>query len=523
MGQHIDKVKNITATVYKHYDVNKQKIAYIIGLLGLILPLVIGAGYRAQVLKERFKYQIGNMAWALSMASTYTKAPGLYNYREFENMIKNPDEYIYTDRGNPKFATSSLRTDIGYPFILRLILKDNIKGVDKIAWHIARYQLMVDLFVIVVLFFAGFRILNITCAILAALLYAVFKIPMVQMSFVEYYYWPVPLSALCLLGLTFIFRNRKDRIGISFLTVLIFLGFGLLIGFATYIRLIFFNLPFVLLPVLFLREFFIQKETALLSLRKLFYPAIRKTITLFMAILLGQMVFVLPICFYNKTHHGKFALSDRQFWHLPLQGIGLYKNSWGIKDSGDVSINEWAMERGAPSYMGQPTDVIEKAEIWHKEKYFEMVKENPKFFINNFFNNFNKGLTVNEADFVFYGFFSAGSKAHQWFVSIFPWMILSSIILMYFLLRNQFWMTSAVMLQGLYLLLIVVTWFINATDFIAGYIPVFILLLAISLAVYLKIIISFFESTLRCWLNGNLKQQKLFEEFMNCYNSHLIK
>jgi hypothetical protein len=519
MGLYADKIRKLVATVYRRYEVNKRNTAYVIALSGLVMALIIGAGYRAQVLKERFGYQIGSIAWVLSMASVYTKAPGLYNSEESANIIKNPGEYIYKKNGDPKDAKSSIRTDIGYPFIIRLILNDNIKGVDNIAWHIVRYQLMVDLFIIVILFVVGMRIFGTTAAVLSAFLYAVFKIPMVQMSFVEYYYWPVPLSALCLLGLTFIFNNRKDRIELSWPTLFIFFGYGLLIGFATFIRLIFLNLSFVLLPALLLRELFIQNEASFTSLRKRIIPAIKKSFIVFMAVLVGQMVFVLPICSYNKHYHGKFALSDRQFWHLPLQGIGIYKNTWGIKDSGDVSINEWAMERGAPSYMGQPEAVIERAEIWHREKYFELVKENPQFFINNFIKHFTNGLTVSEGDFRFYGFFSAGSTAYKWFVLIYPWLVLSALGFMFFLSRKKFWIALAVLLQGLYLLLIVVTWFCNYVPFINGYIPVFVLLLAIALAVHLKIIISFLESILRCWLKKKLNKQNLLDEFVNCYNN----
>jgi len=514
MKQYAANIKLIAASTYKKLDSNRNKLALAIAFAGLALALIIGAGYRGQVLKEKFNYQIGNLAWVLSMASTYTKAPGLYNSTESGNIIKNPEEYVYTSNANPRSARSSVTSDIGYPLLVRFMLNDNMKGVESMAWHIARYQMMADLLVIVVLFFAGYRTLGATCGILAALLYAVFRIPMVQMSFVEYYYWPVPLSALCLLGLTFIFGDRKKESGTSRKTLFTFFGFGFLIGFATYMRLIFFNLSFAFLPLIFLRELFLKKSSAPQSFRALWIPSIRKTAVLFGAILVGQMIFTLPLFLYNMKHHHKFVLSDRQFWHLPLQGIGLYKNDWGIKDSGDVSINEWAMERGAPSYMGQPPDVIDKAEIWHRNKYFEMVRENPQFFWNNFSTNFRNGLTVAETDFRFYGFFGTDSKMYKWLADIFPWMVLSAAAIIALMLRNRLWVVLAAMLQGLYLLLIVVTWFANYPNFISGYVPVFVFLLAISLAVYLKIMLAFLEALFKCWMSGNFAPKNIRDEFI---------
>ncbi len=108
---------------------------------------------------------------------------------------EKPDEYIYTV-GKSKFEPKSpSNSEIGWGLILHLILKDGIKGLPNIALSVARYQLMMELSIILLLFWAGKRFAGAAGALLAPFLYSTFKIPMVMMSEVSYYYWTIPFSA----------------------------------------------------------------------------------------------------------------------------------------------------------------------------------------------------------------------------------------------------------------------------------------------------------------------------------------
>ena len=479
-------MKEIISNLYIYFLINRHRLVKPLLPTALIISLVIGAGYRSIVLKDKFTYEKEALGWIVSMASNYGRAPGKYSQKECEFIREHPDEYVYTV-GKSKFKPrSSIRSEIGWPLILHLILEDGIKGLDNIALFIARYQLMVELFVVVLLFWAGKGVAGGAGACLAAFLYGIFKIPMVLMSDVYYYYWTIPFSALSLLFWTVVYRPEDNRIKIRWKYLSFFL-YGVLIGFASFVRLYFMFLPLFMAPLVIVRE-----------------RAIKKGLVLLMIMLLGQSVFLVPQTLYNKEHFGKFALTTRGHWHLVLQGVGLYPtNPWGIPDSGEINLNLWAVERGCPDMFSPSSDgrePTEASEEWLKREYFKMVREHPEFFMEKFYRHLKEGLTVSTANFQFFGLIDAPTGFYQ-VNKFFPWLVLSALCILFIVSREQFWIGVAVSLQGLYLLLAVVTWFANYPPFIASYIPVFILLLAMAVAVHIKVLIALVEGSIRCWVN----------------------
>ncbi len=475
-------LKTIMSNLYRNFLIRRNKFLQPFLFCVLVLSLIVGAGYRSIIIKERFSYDDGLGAY-VSMASNFTRAPGKYSNDEYAFIKNKPDEYIYTV-GKSKFEPMSpMSSEIGWSVILSLILKEGTKGLNNIALFIVRYQLMVELLIIIFLFWIGKRIAGVAGALLVPLLYAIFKMPMVMMSEAKYYYWTIPFSILSLVFWTVIYRPEDNNIKVYWKYLSFFL-YGILIGFATSLRVYFLFLPLFMAPFMFIRE-----------------KAIKKGIILLMIMLLGQSVFLVPQIFYNKKHFGKFAITTRGHWHLFVQAVGLYPNNpWGIKDSGEINLNEWAKARGAPDMF----ENIENSEKWYKRQYYKMFKEHPEIFIGNFLKHFKNGFTtIHPHDFYFFGFSSDKNSDMDLIGNIFPWMVLSSLFLLFVLSRNQFWMIIAALLQGLYLLLVVVTWFANYTPFMAGYIPVYILLLAVSIAVHMKLLVALMEGGVRCWLNGS--------------------
>ena len=487
------KFKAIVSRLYYYFLAHRHRFVRPILLMVLILSVIIGAGYRSIVLKDRFVYEKQSFEWIISMASNYGRAPGKYSWEEARFIREHPDEYVYTV-GKSKFKPKSkMRSEIGWPLILHLILKDGIKGLDNIALFIARYQLMVELFVIVLLFWAGKGVAGGAGACLAAFLYGTFKIPMVLMSDAYYYYWTIPFSALSLLFWTVVYRPGDDRIKIHWKYLSFFL-YGVLIGFASFVRLYFTFLPLFMAPLLFVRE-----------------RAIKKGLVLLAIILLGQSVFMVPQVLYNGKHFGEYALTTRGHWHLFLQGVGFYPNPWGIPDPKDITMDEWAKARGNPN-MFKDTDASEE---WFKKQYLKMFREHPEIFIGNFLKHLKGGLTVSTTDFQFFGLVDEPTGFYL-VNKFFPWLALSALCILFIVSRSQFWIGVAVSLQGLYLLLVVVTWFGNYTPFIASYIPVFILLLAMAVAVHIKVLIALIEGSIRCWVNDN-GIRSLPKTVVDCY------
>jgi hypothetical protein len=106
-------------------------------------------------------------------------------------------------------------------------------------------------------------------------------------------------------------------------------------------------------------------------------------------------------------------------------------------------------------------------------------------------------------------------------IMFFPFLLLSSLLFLYVLARDRFWMTVAVLAQGVYLLVVVVTWFSNYTPFIAGYIPVFVVLLSISIATNLRVLFAF-AGALLVMQTGGGKTRSFRDVFISRYRSASI-
>jgi len=228
-------------------------------------------------------------------------------------------------------------------------------------------------------------------------------------------------------------------------------------------------------------------------------------------------VFLAPQVAYNKKYFDKYSISTRGHWHLFIQGLGFRENPWGIDDTGEVKVNEWAMARGAPDMFKS----IDEPEKWYKKKFFEMVQEHPGVFAGNFLRHFKDGLTVNSQDFEFFGIVKNKSRTMHVLVLLFPYLVLSSLIFLYLLARERFWTVVAILMQGVYLLVVVVTWFANYTPFIAGYIPVFIMLLSIAIAVNVKVMAAAIETLMVIWTRQE-RGDSIRDIFVSCYRNESI-
>ena len=495
------RLKAAISNSYNTFFVNRHRVVRVLLPAILVITLIIGAGYRSIVIKENYEER-SDLGVFFSLASNFQKTQGAYSFDEYLAIDKNPDEYVYTN-GKSKFRPGgSIENELGWSFILSLILKEGVKGVHNLALIISRYQIMIDLSIIIILFWVGKRVAGSVGACLAPLFYSIFKMPMVVMSWVSYYYWTIPFSALSLLFWVVIYRPEDKKIKIHWKYISFFL-YGVLIGFATFVRLYFLLLPLFMVPLLFIRE-----------------KSIKKGIILLMIILFGQSFFVIPQILITKKHFGRYALTTRGSWHLVIQGLGIYPNPWGIKDSGDVTVVQWAIDRGGPNlnndeWKGKGAEAFAAYNEFLKNEVIKMFKERPDIFLRNFKNNMIGGMTISTHFFQFFGIIDTVPSMDKLF-KVFPWLILSSFFLLFIFSRNQFWIASAVFLQGLYLLLVVCTFFPSYIPFVASYIPAFVALLAIATAVYIKAFFAFIEGCVRCWVSdGGIKN--LPKAVIDCY------
>jgi hypothetical protein len=441
----------------------------------LLFSIIIGAGYRAIVLKE--KYEIWNgFGVFLSLASNFHKTLGKYSFEEYLAIDKNPEEYIYT-QGKSKFSpTGSIDNELGWSFILSLILKEDTKGVNNLALIIVRWQIMLDLIVIILLFWIGRETAGWIGACLASFLYAIFKMPMVVASWIVYYYWTIPFSALSLFFWTFVYKAEKDSTKRKYIY---FFLYGLLMGFATFIRLYFIFLPLLLSPIVFIREKKFKKAT-----------------TLILLMFLGQMLLLTPQVLLNKKNHDQYTLSTRGTWHTVIQGLGAYQNPWGIKDTGDITVVNWVIARGGPDLNKEGMRAYDK---FCKQTVFALFREHPEIFIKNALNNIKAGMTISPHFFNFLGF-SDKALNYDKVNKIFPWLIVSVFFMLFAISRKHFWVFFIIFIHGIYFMFVVLLYFPNYIPFMASYIPIFILLFATCIATYIKLIISIVEAILQCWI-----------------------
>ena len=128
MNEIYNKFKVVVSESYHYFLAHRHRLVQPILLMVLILSVIVGAGYRSIVLKDKFVYEKQSFEWIISMASNYGRAPGKYSWEESMFIREHPDEYVYTV-GRSKFEPrSSMSSEIGWPLILHLILKEGIKG-----------------------------------------------------------------------------------------------------------------------------------------------------------------------------------------------------------------------------------------------------------------------------------------------------------------------------------------------------------------------------------------------------------
>src|SRR3990172_5781147 len=182
------RLKETISNGYNTFLINRHRVGRFLLPTILVTALIIGAGYRSIVIKENYEER-PDLGVFFSLASNFKKTFGAYSYDEYLDIAKNPDEYVYT-RGKSKFVpTGAIENELGWSFILSLILKDDVKGVHNLALIIARYQIIIDLSIIIILFLLGKRIAGSVGACFAPLLYSIFKMPMVVMSWFFFFYF----------------------------------------------------------------------------------------------------------------------------------------------------------------------------------------------------------------------------------------------------------------------------------------------------------------------------------------------
>lgn len=488
-------IKNISVAIQSNFITKRGKLARYLSFGMLLLSLIVGAGYRGIVLKEYYKIWDGFGVF-LSLASHFHKTPGLYSHEESLYIDKNPEGYIYT-RGKSDFKpTGTIENELGWAFILSLILPERAQGVQSLARTVIYYQVILDMAVIILLFWIGKELVGWMGAILAAYLYSIFKMPMVVASWVVYYYWTTPFSVLSLFFWFVLYRPQSQSMKKK---CIYFFFYGVLIGFATFVRLYFLCLPLFLSPLLFMQE-----------------KSVKKGLILLMIIFVGQSLFLIPQIALNKIHQGVYALSTRGTWHTVIQGLGARPNPWGIKDSQDLTCVDWVIKRGGPDLNQQGIRAYDR---FCKQEVLRLFKERPDVFIHNAFINIKDGLTISPHYFHFFGL-SDTIVGHEALSRTFPWLVLGTLFILFFICREHFWMMLVVVLHGIYLLLVILPIFPNYIPFIAGYIPVFVLLFAVALAVHCKLIFAIIEAGLRCWVNA--QGIKVFPKVLaQCYREAL--
>ncbi|MBF0480611.1 MAG: hypothetical protein HQK81_11700 [Desulfovibrionaceae bacterium] len=429
----------------------------------LILSLVIGGAYRVQTAEEKFEIWNGFSVF-VDLAAHYRTTLGRYDQSEVNAINANPDDYVFRRDTRELPPSWSINNEVGWPFILSLIIPEGTQGIKNIAMIVLRYQIMLDMLVIVMFYFLGRAIAGIVGAIAAPLAYAIFQMPMVMASWVVYYYWPIPLSVAALLAFVKFYelfpleRNSVGKLSYA-------LGLGLFIGFATHIRLHFLLLPLVYIPFMAFKGKCGKKSLVVISI-----------------FLLGHLMAVSLLVAQNKSNFGRAVITTRGAWHGILQGVGAYPNPWGITDSGEVTLNTWIVAQGGPDLN---TAGLSAWDDWSKKKSLELIRERPDIFLRNFLSNFSAGLSVSPHFLVFHGLLSTDQDKDR-LKAVFPWLVLASIILLYYLDRPKLFIYLTALSQGLLFLLLVTMYFVNYIPWMGGYIPIFALLTATSVSIVLQ-------------------------------------
>lgn len=470
---------------YNSFLTNRHRLVrpFLFGIL--LLALVMGGSYRIADIKENFRVTNG-FEFFVNMASHFWTSPGGYNFEDGLKMRERPDDYVFS-RHPKESATGSFENEKGWAFILSLIFKEGTKGIQNLAVTVVRYQLMLDLFVIVLLFWAGRSIAGPLGGGLSAVLYALFRPSISMTSWVVYYYWSIPFSAISLLFWTTIYKPEEREYSLRFSSLLFFL-YGMAMGFATSLRLSFLFLPLFLSPLIFFQE-----------------RVLKRALVLLLAMLIGQGVLLVPQAVLTYKWYDKPTLTTRGIWHTAISGLGTYPNPFGIRDSGDLTAVNWAISRGGPDLNKVG---IQEYDRFMKKEAIRLFKERPDIFLRNFKTNLYCGITMSCVpggpffSGIMVGDKGAFSPEADRLGYLFPWFVLFGGFILFFFHRERLGPLMAVVFQGLYVLGILCVYFPPAYQHTDAYFPVFTLLLGVAVAVLVRGIISIPEGFLRCWL-GN--------------------
>lgn len=491
------RIRFIASSLYNTFLLNRNRFARPLLFGVLLLSLVLGASYRIISIRENFEV-VNGFEHYVNMASHFWSEPGGYNFDSGVKMKERPDDYVFT-RHPREGITGSFENEKGWEFILSLIFKEGTKGIQNLALDVVRYQVMLDLFVIVLLFWGGKSIAGSLGGGLAAMLYALFKPSVVMASWVSYYYWAIPFSALSLVFWTTIYKPESKIYSLRF-SVLLFFLYGMIIGFAVSIRLNFLFLPLCLSSLVFFRE-----------------KTFKRALILVFAMLIGQGILLAPQILITHKYYGKYTLSTRGKWHHVISGLGAYPNPFGIEGSGDITAVNWAINRGGPDLNKAG---IQEYDKFMKKEAIRLFKERPDIFLKNFLTNLYAGITLTPRDRaqylggpVFYGIVDNSNKTDE---ALLPydksvltfayasfWLFFLSLPIMFIFNREKFWPLIAVMLQGLYLIGILCIYFPPVAVHTTAYFPVYVLLLAVAVSVFIKAAISCTKAGYSCWLSEN--------------------
>lgn len=471
----------------------------IIPLTALTIILGIGGYYRLLEIDSNVRIRNGFES-TVSMASYLFMNPAAsyhdnlvkpeysiydsFPISEYSNVTNGADDFTFIrnpvveDSFKERGVKLVSRSELGWSFILRYVLYDGMKGSQNMAMRIVKFRFIIELILIALLFFIGERVAGILGAILAALLYALFCPAVHMMSYVTYYYWAIPFSVLSLFFWIVIYEgldvgsNLKKKI-------LLFFFYGALMGFATATRMIFLYLP------VFLSPFILYKERRL-----------KPTIILLIAMLGGQFLLLVPQMFVNKKQFGRFALTTRDTWHAVLTGVGVYKNPYGIENSGDFAVYDYIKRTTGVDIYTDGFDAYNKA---CKRQTIKLIKENPKLFFNNAIKNLSGAYGINPSGFFGIDFPINKAPSLEYVQERCPsltsvhlrdkyflWLILSALVVSFFSSQGQFRMFLLVIAQSLYSVLVICLYFPNYLYYLSGYIPCWSLILSLSLAIVLR-------------------------------------
>ncbi|MDO8125635.1 MAG: hypothetical protein Q6359_00235 [Candidatus Brocadiales bacterium] len=475
---------------------NVQNIIY---LTALTIILSIGGYYRLLEMDSNVRIRNGFES-TVSMASYLFMNPAAsyhdnlvkpeysiydsFPISEYSNVTNGADDFTFIrnpvveDSFKEKGLKFISRSELGWAFILRYVLPNGMKGSQNMAMRIVRFNFVIELILITLLFFIGERVAGILGATLAALLYALFCPAVHMMSYITYYYWAIPFSVFSLFFWIVIYEgldvgsNLKKKI-------LLFFFYGALMGFATATRMVFLYLP------LFLSPFILYKE------RK-----IKPAVILLVAMLSGQFLLLVPQMFVNKKQFGKFAITTRDTWHAVFTGVGIYKNPYGIENSGDFAVYDYIKRTsGVDIY----TDGFDAYNLACKKQAIKLIKENPELFINNAIKNLRGAYGINPSGFYGIDFpinkdpsleelqkVASSLTSNHLRDKYFLWLVLLALITSFFSSQGQFRMFLLVIAQSLYLVLVICLYFPNYLYYLSGYIPCWSLILSLSLAIVLR-------------------------------------